>query len=309
LRRSSPEAPFEVRIDGASIGTTKLLAFANRLGATDRVPQVLVIASSGYLRLKPGADPQPALPFGQSLVLGPAIFTTSALFFNPQVQRVDVDTSQLGADCHGSLRIRIVANDEGLAPSSTKTNQIMNLAWDVALPEPTTDETRIGVSGTFAFTEQVTLDDTQTEEFQSFRLYQISSMFIDSNRHDVDAFRYRDGSGPVLISYDPDQVDRLLPATPTPMHPQRLVLDSLHTDDTGMPNGNTPSYRITLGTTTGPIAPPTTPRAFIRPSQDVNDDNLGLWVHQQPLNPTIGKGTAGSISFEVRATADPLPPF
>jgi uncharacterized repeat protein (TIGR01451 family) len=310
LGASIPEAPFEARIDGVSIGTTKLLAFANRLGATDRVPQVLVIASSGYLRLKPGGDPNPPLPFGQSLVLGPAIYSTNTLYFNPQLHRVDIDTTQLDADCHGGLRIRVVANDQGLVSSSTKTNQIMNLTWDVVLPEPTTDETGIDVSGTFSFTEDVTLDLTRTAEFQSFRLYQISSMFIDSSRHDTDAFRYRDSSGPVLISYAPSQIGRLLPANPTPMDPQWPVLDSLHTDDTGIPNGNTPSYRITLGTTTGPIGPPTTPRAFISPSQDFNDDNLGLWVHQWPrLDRTIAAGTAGSIRFEVRATADPLPPF
>jgi hypothetical protein len=314
LGASIPEDSFEARIDGTSIGATELLAFANRLGSTERVPQVLVIASSGYLRLKPGADPDPPLPFGQSLVLGPAVFGSSTsfpastLFFNPRVQRVGVDTSQLGADCHGTLRIRIAAEDEGLPADSTKTNQIMDLAWDVALHEPSAEETQIEVSGSFTFTEQVTPDPTRTAEFQSFRLYQISSMFIDSDRHDVDAFRYRGASGPVAVAYTPSQAGQLLPAIPTAMDPQMPVLDSLHTDDAGMPNGDTPSYRITLGTTTGPMAPPTTPRAFFTATDDLNDDNLGLWAHQRPLE-VIPAGTTGSIRFVVRATADPLPPF
>jgi len=47
---------------------------------TDRFPQVLVIYSSGYLRLKAGADPRPSLPFGQCLVLDPAISGTSTSF-------------------------------------------------------------------------------------------------------------------------------------------------------------------------------------------------------------------------------------
>ena len=71
------EDPFEVWIDGKSMGTTKLLAFARHVPNTDQFPQVLVLYSSGYLRLKAGADPKPPLPFGQSLVLGPAIWDTS----------------------------------------------------------------------------------------------------------------------------------------------------------------------------------------------------------------------------------------
>ena len=67
LRALIPEDPFEVLINGKSMGMTKLLSFAKRVSNTSRFPQVLVIYSSGYLRLKPGADPTPPLPFGQSL--------------------------------------------------------------------------------------------------------------------------------------------------------------------------------------------------------------------------------------------------
>jgi hypothetical protein len=77
LRAFIPEDPFEVLINGQSMGMTKLLSFAKRVSNTSRFPQVLVIYSSGYLRLKAGADPTPPLPFGQSLVLGPAISGTS----------------------------------------------------------------------------------------------------------------------------------------------------------------------------------------------------------------------------------------
>ena len=77
LRAAIPENPFQVLVDGKSMGTTKLLAIARRVPNTDRFPQVLVLYASGYLRLKAGADPTPPLPFGQSLVLGPAIWGTS----------------------------------------------------------------------------------------------------------------------------------------------------------------------------------------------------------------------------------------
>ena len=135
LRALIPEDPFEVLIDGKSMGMTKLLSFAKRVSNTSRFPQVLVIYSSGYLRLKPGADPTPPLPFGQSLVLGPAISGTSAscpkktLFFHPQIERVAIDTSQLIQGGASRMLIRITSSRANRLGKSRTTNQIMELAW------------------------------------------------------------------------------------------------------------------------------------------------------------------------------------
>ncbi len=312
LDASNPETPFEVRINGNAVCTTKLLAFATRVPDTSRFPQVFDIYSSGYIRMKAGADPSPPLPFGQSLVLGPAIvgtstsFPTETFFLNPQLERVDIDTSRLHPDGTGSLLINVTANDSGLAPTSDKTNQIMNQTWGITLHEPTNEQTRIDVAGTFTFTENAVPDAIRTAQSESFRLLQISSMFIDGARHDVDAFRYRGSSGLVNFSYNPNLVNTLLPPTPSALDPSTGFLDSLHTDDLGEPNGNSPSYRILMRTTTGPMSGSITPRAFITPSQDINHDNLGLWQHQQPSN-VIPPGTSGSISYTVVATTDPMP--
>jgi predicted CxxxxCH...CXXCH cytochrome family protein len=309
-----PQGRFEVRIDGVKSGRTKLLVFAHRVGRTSRLPQVLAIASSGYLRLKAGADPLPALPFGQSLVLGPAVFGTSTsfpgqprLFYNPQIQRVDVDRSGLDRNGRGSLRIKVTAADRNLAPNRTETNQIANLTWRLVLHEPTAAKTRLDVDGRFRFTEQVTPDSTRTAELQSFRLVQVSSMFIDSSRHDVDGFRYRSANGQVDVRFDPGMAGSLLPSAPSALASNRPVLDVIHSDDAGQPNGNTPSYRIRFGLTSGPLSGPRTPRAFFNSSQDLNDDNLGVWVHKRP-HEVIPKGATGRITLTVLATEDPLPP-
>jgi excalibur calcium-binding domain-containing protein len=305
-----PEDPFEVRIDGASIGQTRLLTFASRVRGTARFPQVLAIASSGYLRVKSGADPNPPLPFGQSLVLGPAIFGTSSsfpsttLFFNPQVQQVAVNTARLHRNGTGTLAIHIVARDRGLAPTSTNTNQVMDLSWRILLREPTKSSTRLRVAGTFTFTERVVPDSVRTTEFQSFRLLQISSMFIDGSRHDVDAFRFRSRGGGVNIGYRPSQANSLLPPIPSSLAAGMPIVDSIHTDDTGLPNGNTPSYRIEVRRATGPMSGPLIPRAFFNDSQDLNDDNLGLWIHRRPLE-AIEAGARGLIGFNLTALTDP----
>lgn len=313
LRAPIPEAPFEASVNGVSIGKARLLAFASRAGGTSRYPQVLALYSSGYLRITPG-NPRPPIPFGQSLVLGPAVFGTSAsfpnpvLFSNPQVQRVEVDACRLRRSGAGTLKIRVQAEDRDLPATSTKTNQVMDLEWSIALREPTKRRTRIDVSGAFAFTEGVRPDPQRTAESQSLRLVQISSMFIDADRHDVDRFRFRDASGPVDVGYEPGQANSLLPRTPTALAGRYPIIDSLHTDNVGLPNGNTPSYRIRIARTTGPMSGPLTARAFFNDSQDLNHDNLGLWVHQRPLD-ALPRGARGTIRFRAEATADPQRPF
>lgn len=308
---SIPEAPFKVKVDDVTIGQTRLLTLANRVGRSDRFPQVLVISSSGYLRLKSGADPNPPLPFGQSLVLGPAIFGSSSafpsstLFFNPQVQQVNVDTGKLHRNGKGPLTIEVIARDRSLPATDTHTNQVMDLRWKLTLSEPTKPQTRLGIDGTYRFTEAVTPDPVRTSELQSFRLVQISSMFIDTARHDVDGFRDPSDSGPVAVNYSPAQVNTLLPATPLPLSAGAPILDSIHSDNVGLPNGNTPSYRIRMEEATGSLSGPLIPRAYFNGSQDLNDDNLGLWIYRQPST-AIPAGAQGRIRFRLTATADPL---
>ena len=310
LRASIPEHPFEVLINGESMGRTRLLGFAKRVPNTGRFPQVLVIYASGYLRLKAGADPAPPLPFGQSLVLGPAISGTSAsfpkrtLFFHPQLQRVAIDTSQLDQDGTGRMLIRITGASSNFSRNSTTANQIMNLAWTLTLEEPHDLATTLHVAGTFVFTEDVTPDPVQTETFESVRLLQISTMFIDHTRYDVNALRFRTGDDIVTISYDTTLANLLLPVNPSSLELAMPMFDSICTDDAGHPNGKTPSYRIRINSTTGPMTGPITVRAFFNGSQNLQDDNLGLWAFQQPPE-FIKKGATGSINYSVIASINP----
>ena len=262
LRTSIPQDPFEVWVDGNPMGKAKLLAFARNLPNTDKFPQALVLYASGYLRLKAGADPKPPLPFGQSLVLGPAIWGTSAsspsatLFFHPQIQRVAIDTSRINRDGANRLLIRVTASNAKRSPGSTTTNKIMNLAWTLTLDEPGAQATVLDVAGTFEFTEAVIPEPAKTARGESVRLMQVSSLFIDGLRHDVDAFRFRNADGVVTLPYDPGLANVLLPVIPTALDPETLMFESLQTDDAGQPNGNTPSYRITINSTTGPLDRP-----------------------------------------------------
>ena len=98
----------------------------------------------------------------------------------------------------------------------------MNLAWTLTLNEPSDQATMLNVAGTFEFTEDVIPDPVKTAEADSMRLLQISTMFIDNLRHDVDAFRFRNSDGVVTVDYDSALPNSLLPVTPSSLHPETL---------------------------------------------------------------------------------------
>lgn len=310
LRAFIPEDPFEVLINGESMGMTKLLSFAKRVSNTIRFPQVLVIYSSGYLRLKAGADPTPPLSFGQSLILGPSISGTSdscpkkTLFFHPQLKRVSIDTSQLNQDGGGSLLIWITSHSDNYQLKIGMTNQIMDLTWLLTLEEPHDLATTLHVAGTFKFTENVIPDPSQTKTFESMRLLQISTMFIDNARHDVNALRLHTENNIETLFYDSSLANLLLPVTPSSLNSKMTMFDSIHTDVAGRPNGNTPSYRIRISSTTGPTTGPIMVRAFFNSSKNLRHDNMGIWAFQQP-QVSIKNGTTGAINYTVIAVANP----
>lgn len=310
-RTRIPQAPFDVSIDGQSMGTARLLVFARHDPSTGHFPQVLALYASGYLRLKAGADPTPPLPFGQSLVLGPAIWGTSTsfpkttLFFHSQLQRVAIETSPTHEDGTHRVVIQVTAATTKRSAGSITTNRIMDLAWTLTLEQASDQATVLAVAGRYELTEEVIPDPGKTAEAQSLRLLQISTMFIDGRRHDVNALRWRTADGVITQHYAPDLANVMLPETPSWLDPETPVFESLQTDAAAAPNGRTPSYRITIDTTTGHLSGPVMVRAFFNRSQRLSDDNLGLWVFQQPPE-RFARGTTGSINYQVIASTEPL---
>jgi hypothetical protein len=128
-------------------------------------------------------------------------------------------------------------------------------------------------------------------------------MFINDARHDVDALRLPAGNDAMALSYDFSLANLLLPVTPSSLNPEMPMFDSIHTDDAGRPNGNTPSYRIRINSTSGPTTGPIMVRAFFNRSQDLCHDNMGILAFQQALA-LIKKGTTGTINYTVIAAVD-----
>jgi hypothetical protein len=137
------------------------------------------------------------------------------LFFHPQLERVAIDTSQLNQGGTGSILIRVTSSPANRLLKIDTTNQIMALTWLLTLEEPQDLSTALHVAGTFEFTEDVVPDPVQTKAFESVRLLQISTMFIDDVRHDVDSLCLHAENDVVTLSYDPSLANLLLPVTPS----------------------------------------------------------------------------------------------
>jgi hypothetical protein len=215
------------------------------------------------------------------------------------LERVAIDTSQLNGGT-GRMLIRITTSPANRLLKSGTTNQIMELTWLLTLEEPHNLVTILHVVGTFEFTEDVIPDPMQTKTFESVRLLQISTMFIDDVRHDVDALRLHVENDIMTLSYDSSLTNLLLPVTPNSLNPTMPMFDSIHTDDAGRPNGNTPSYRIRINSTSGPTTGPIMVRAFFNSSQTLRHDNMGLWAFQQ-TSASIKKGATGNVHYTVIA--------
>ncbi len=289
-----PEQPMQVSVDGVPKGAAKIVQFANRTEAGDSFPQVVVVASSGFLRLKPGADPSPPIPFGTSVVLGPAYWESEpeTLFFNPQLETIEIDTGGLSQE-NGTV---------GIAVRLTGSIGGLDVEYELRIPEPTDFETTIHVRETFVATRQIALAPGRIAAGEAFRLVQLSSMYLDEPRHDSDGFRFRDADGGLTRFSFADVAPAALVPSP-PLFLGEAWVDALHGDDAGF-QGNTPNVRVRLEDAA--LSRSLLPRAFLALSADPNQDNVGIFLHDTSAPARIDSGARRSVEFTLVAHDDPF---
>jgi len=135
----------QVLLDGDLRGEAVLVRVSHKSTQYSSVPQVAIFYSSGFLRLKPNADPSPPIPFGSSFVLGPAYWPDESTYHhNPQLNRLEIDTSKLP---NGPLQMRA----EG-------SNGVFEVAYKMALPPPRDRQTRLHVIQSYRATAATPID-------------------------------------------------------------------------------------------------------------------------------------------------------
>ena len=261
-------------------------------------PTVAVLYASGYVRLKPNADPIPPIPFGTSAVLGPAYWSGGVYHHNPTLESVYVATGWLP---NGPLRLRIIGTNGNLA-----------VEYEVTVPAPSDHLTRWHVAQTYTATTGITLDAGRLANHEGFKLAQFSSMFVNQSGscgggsggcHDADGARYiaTDGArrqvafanvgGGWVFSSTNALGD--------------VWLDALHGDDQSW-QGNTPNVRLALDAL--PAAGTITPQGWISTTTDPNQDNVGLWLHDDGVT-GWSAGQSASTGYWILAQDDPLEPW
>jgi hypothetical protein len=293
----------EIVLNGITNESTSLFQIQHQSDHFPGEPEVGVVYSSGYVRLKQNADPLPPIPFGSSFVLGPAYWTSPANYHHHStLTRLEIDTSSLPP---GPLRMRAYG-----------TNGDFEVIYDLTLPRPNDLQTRMHVTQTCTATANIAIDPIRQSENQGFKIVQVSSMFIHPNwgaarsdYHDGDAVRC------VNTNFQLHQVSFLNVSSNSLLFPNAVRLgstwlDVLHTDDAGW-QGNTPNVRVILEE-----LPPDAAifaQGFIAYTTNPNDDNVGVWLNDsRPISQTWTNGKSARVAYWLLAQDDPpssLPPL
>lgn len=309
---SDPAAPtpMQVLLNGVSKGNAALVRIYHKSQGYPGTPQVAVIYASGYIRLKQNANPSPAIPFGTSFVLGPAYWTNASTYYhNPQLSQLDLDTTMLP---EAPLQMQVQG-----------TNHDFDVTYRLTLPPPRDRQTRLHVTQTYTATSAISIDPMRRAERQGFKLVQASSMFINeggtcsggnTDCHDSNAARF---IGNDLVRHQVSFNGLTLPAfVYNPAIPLgNTWLDILHTDDqswqsgTGAnTSGNTPNARIVLDDL--PTSHTITPQGVIAPTSNPNDDNVGVWLHDDgSASSSWQAGQTGQVGYWLVAQDNPPEPW
>lgn len=261
-----------VSVNGVSKGRAVLVRVVHKSNGQG-YPQVGVIYSSGYVRLKQNADPDPAIPFGASAVLGPALWPSLTEYWhNPTLSWMDISTTALPS----ALVFRAVG-----------TNHDLDVLYRITMLTPTDSRTSLLVDQVTRARKDILIDTVRAAEGQGAKTAaQISTMHIPTRApcnggikecHDVDSVRFIDGNGN-LKSVFLDEIPRpgfILPA-PTPLGGKWV--DARHSDDTSW-QGDPPSIRICMDAL--PAGRDLRVQGFVAATSDPNDDNVGLWISDQ----------------------------
>lgn len=274
LCRSDPavSATMAVSVDGVAKGPAALVRVVHASGRGS-FPQVGVIYSSGYVRLKQNDDPPDPpgpIPFGASAVLGPALWRSpSEYWHNPTLSAMDIVTSGLPS---------------ALVLRAAGTNHDLDVLYRMTMPTPTDTRTSLFVDQVTRARTAVPIDPGRAAEGQGAKTAaQISSMHIPTGArcdggyqecHDIDRVRFVQGDMTLReVLLDAVAHPGFILPSATPLGGKWL--DARHSDDTGW-QGNTPSVRIC--TDALPPGRDYRVQGYVTGSSNPSDDNVGLWI-------------------------------
>ena len=288
----------EVYLDGLLQGETNFIKISHKSDTSANVPEVAVLYSSGFVRLKQNRDTSPPVPFGSSAVLGPAYWSDiNTYHHNPHIQRIEIDSTGFSS---GFVSIRAIG-----------TNHDFAVNYDMTLT-PADEQTRLHVVQTYTATAPVSVHPDRLTLFEGFKIAQISTMYISegspcdggfSDCHDSNAAAYVGQDAGYVEIFFRDLISPTYIFSSTQAMADTF-LDALHTDDEGW-QGNTPQIRVDLDRL--PTEHTLTAQGWISPTTNPSNENVGVWIHDDSPDVAVWEvGESSQVSYTIIAQDNPF---
>ena len=286
IEKNSSEPYFgwmKIYLDGDYKGECSRLDFGHKVEGADSWPQVVAIYASGYIRLKECREPD--INFSTSFVLGPEYWEGCNYYHNVSIKEIHINSSKLF-----EIQIKIKAK----LPH-------FNVTYDIEMLEPNNETMKMHIEQISECTNQLTLNESRLNKHEGFKIVQLSSMYINETHHDSDGVKYIDEEGKLIIK----KFEDLKTSQFILDNPKRfgdVLLECTHSDDYSW-QGNTPNCIISLDNLS--LAKECTPQGWITITSNPNDDNVGLWIHDDKAKLEWNVGDKNSVSYWLVAQDNP----
>lgn len=248
-----------------------LLVIGCKAGKENSWPEVAVLYSSGYLRLKPQATPDNR--FGSSFVLGPGYWADGNYYHNPQIKEVKVSKSKI------SWTIK-AENNDFLIDYKIKIN-------------PTIEGNTATITEKITAKNDVSLDLNRINLSEAFKIMQISSMYISNITNDANYVSYEDDFGDINQAFLKNE-DGLIFSAPVKLN--KFLFDLVNIgDETWQSGWIAPSLSVSVNKLKNAAV-----QGYVAYSANPNNDNVGIWINDNSVQ-NILEGTRISYSYKLGA--------
>lgn len=277
-----PEGDAVINVSGGPDQTGTYLAVHHKTSSERSWPATFAVYSSGYIRLTPVADE--AIPFGTSVVLGPAYWSGDVYFHNPKIAGIRVA---------GDLQ-----DAEVLTITAIGQLGDMDVEYTIRLHEPNDKVASCDVAQRAKWRDSAILNADRNLAHEAFKIVQFSSMFFDSTYHDADSVAYIGSNG--YVSAEFANMSALVFSDPLPL--KEPWLEVAHSDDEGW-QGPTPSVSVMLSDSVD--VSEYTPQGWVTHTDNQNDDNVGVWLNWDKAPATFETGDMVTNNYTVTASTTP----
>lgn len=263
----SPEK-MKVYYNNQFVDEGNLLVVGCKVQGNNSWPEVAVLYSSGYLRLKPPRIPDNL--FGSSFVLGPSYWEDGKYYHNPQIKEVRLTSSLT------SWKVAAENNDF-----------LMNYKIQIS---PKSKVNIAIITEKIEAKKDVQLDTSRINSSEAFKVVQVSSMYINNNTHDAEYAKYLDDSKNLNKVFLKNENGFIFSQA---VKLKKILFDLVNTETGGA--WQPPSITVSVNKLKNAFI-----QGYVAETSNSNNDNVGIWVDDNSVQ-NIKAGTRMTYSYKLSA--------